>query len=76
MIISKNWRLASNKSTIAIALLLALGLILQACSSGNGLEEGDQAPEFVLPSSTGTQVSLGEVNAGKPVLLYFHMALG
>ena len=76
MNIIKNRRLAVNKSIFPIGLLLALSLILQACSSGTGLAEGDQAPDFVLPSSIGAEVSLSEVNSDKPVLLYFHMALG
>ena len=65
------------KGAITVLVILVISLILQACSpAGTGLTEGDQAPEFSLPSSSGTQVALDDVNRGKPVLLYFHMALG
>ena len=35
------------------------------------LKEGDQAPEFSLPSSTGETIALKEL-AGKKVVLYFY----
>ena len=39
--------------------------------SGNGLQEGDPAPDFALPASGGRQVSLGALK-GEPFLLYFY----
>ena len=56
--------------------LLVLVLLLQGCSSQEGLSVEDQAPTFSLPSSTGSEVSLDDVIGEKPALLYFHMAVG
>ncbi len=56
-------------------LLLIFGLLLQACGGG-GLSVGDKAPEFSLPAADGNEVSLSQYKGVKPVLLYFHMALG
>ena len=39
--------------------------------SGNGLQEGDPAPDFAMPASGGRQVSLGALK-GSPFLLYFY----
>lgn len=53
-------------------------LILAACSgasSPQGIPVGAQAPAFTLPAATGEQVSLSDYQ-GRPVLLYFHMAVG
>ena len=58
-----------------IAVLLAVVLVT-ACVADNSLREGDQAPEFSLPSSAGSMVSLDEVTSDGPALLYFHMAVG
>jgi len=66
-----------GKIQLSLAILLAMSLVLQACSPDSSeLSVGDQAPTFTLPSATGAEVSLSEVNADQPVLLYFHMALG
>lgn len=75
---TKHFRLLStNKAVLMLALILAFSLVLSACSTDSaGLSEGDQAPAFTLPSSTGDLVALDDLNAGQPVLLYFHMALG
>lgn len=68
-----------------VSLLLALALA--ACggeeepaatlspAADEGLVVGADAPAFTLPASDGSTVSLGDF-AGKPVLLYFHMAVG
>jgi AhpC/TSA family len=54
-----------------------LAMILSACAGGRpaGAEVGSRAPEFALPESRGGTVGLADY-AGRPVLLYFHMALG
>ncbi len=36
------------------------------------LSTGDQAPDFTLADQTGRQVSLGELLAGGPVVLFFY----
>jgi hypothetical protein len=54
-----------------------LATILAACAGGQpaGVEVGSPAPEFTLPESGGGTVGLADY-AARPVLLYFHMALG
>jgi peroxiredoxin Q/BCP len=44
-------------------------------SEQNRLSEGDQAPAFTLPDSTGTPVSLADYR-GRTVLVYFYPAAG
>lgn len=61
-----------------VILLLPLALLMTACGSEEaeaGLNVGDDAPEFTLPASDGSSVSLSDYS-GRPVLLYFHMAVG
>mgnify|MGYP001828511658 FL=1 len=60
-----------------LVLLLIATVLLQACSSTpEGIQVGAQAPDFTLPSSEGTQVSLSDYTGEQPVLLFFHMANG
>lgn len=71
-----------------LALLLSmLGLVLQACDNeeedepvgvvtSQGLQVGQTAPAFSLPSVDGGEVSLSDYVGNQPVLLYFHMAVG
>jgi hypothetical protein len=54
-------------------ILMPLVFALAGC--GSGLAVGDEAPAFALPEAGGSTVGLADYN-GKPVLLYFHMALG
>lgn len=63
---------------LAVAAVLVTTLLLTACASGrgSGLEVGDPAPEFRLPSASGEKVALSEYRGSQPVLLYFHMADG
>lgn len=73
-------------------LLLLIGtLLLSACGANApsatptleptaapgaaGLNVGDDAPAFSLPDAHGGTVALSDY-AGRPVLLYFHMAVG
>jgi cytochrome oxidase Cu insertion factor (SCO1/SenC/PrrC family) len=62
--------------TRIITLLLAL---LSAACAGQAtpqaIEVGVTAPQFTLPAATGETVSLSSY-AGRPVLLFFHMAVG
>jgi cytochrome oxidase Cu insertion factor (SCO1/SenC/PrrC family) len=62
---------------IALALAAILGgLLLGGCAAGNdGLAVGDPAPAFDLPSTSGARVALSDFE-GRPVLLFFHMAVG
>jgi len=56
---------------------VAIAGLLAACGGGEeSLAVGDTAPGFSLSDTTGTTVSLSEYANGKPVLLYFHMAVG
>lgn len=54
---------------------LLLAGTLAGCAGASGGRPGERAPAFSLPSVGGGEVSLADF-AGKPVLLYFHMALG
>jgi hypothetical protein len=60
-------------------LVMLCGLLFQdysnAAQSGL-LTEGNRAPEFTLPDALGGIVSLADYIEKRPVLLYFHMAVG
>lgn len=60
-------------------VLFALLVLLLAGCGGEGetneIEIGATAPGFSLANAAGGEVSLADY-AGKPVLLYFHMAVG
>lgn len=65
-----------------VVLLLPLAVVMTACDSQEasqeaeaGLKVGDTAPDFSLPASDGRTVTLSDY-AEKPVLLFFHMAVG
>jgi len=60
---------------LALAALLS-GIVLGGCAAGEGdLSVGDLAPEFELPSTAGERVALSDFQ-DRPVLLFFHMAVG
>lgn len=61
-----------------LILSVALSLVIQACSDSTQgeLKVGLRAPAFTLPSTSGGEVSLSDYEGTKPVLLYFHMAVG
>jgi len=74
---SEMGKIQLNRGLLGLTILLTLSLILQACSPDSGeLSVGDNAPTFTLPSASGAEISLSEVNTDQAVLLYFHMALG
>ena len=65
--------------TMWLGLWSLIGLLLAACTgqpaAPTGIAIGADAPAFTLPNAAGGQVSLADY-AGRPVLLYFHMAVG
>ncbi len=67
--------LVGKRSLLVISLAILLGLVLAACGDATGLQVGDPAPDFAMQSVDGNHVSLVDFS-GKPVLLYFHMAMG
>jgi len=54
--------------------ILLLASWITACRSGS-LAIGESAPGFTLPAADGSSVSLSDYQ-DKPVLLFFHMAVG
>jgi cytochrome oxidase Cu insertion factor (SCO1/SenC/PrrC family) len=56
-------------------LLFVLMAVLAACSNQSEIKVGADAPDFTLQSATGEPVSLSDY-VGRPVLLFFHMAVG
>jgi len=62
-------------------LFLVLGLIsvmLTACGGETSVPASNEvrpAPDFTLPNAMGGEVSLSDYQ-GKPVFLFFHMAVG
>ena len=60
---------------LAVAALVA-GILLGACAPAeDGLSVDDRAPAFELPATSGDTVALSDYK-GRPVLLFFHMAVG
>jgi cytochrome oxidase Cu insertion factor (SCO1/SenC/PrrC family) len=60
---------------LAVATLAA-GFLIGACAPAeDGLSVGDRAPAFELTSTAGDRVALSDFE-GRPVLLFFHMAVG
>lgn len=62
------------KTFLRLFVFSLLAMVAVACGS-NGDEANETAPEFTLPSANTAPVSLSDY-AGRPVLLYFHMAVG
>jgi peroxiredoxin len=60
-----------------IISMALVAILITACGTPEtGLEAGDRAPDFSLQAADGDTVSLSDFSGEKPVLLYFHMALG
>jgi len=60
---------------LSITILIAV-VFLSACSQEKEVAVGENAPDFSLPSATGSTVSLSDFKDQRSVLLYFHMAMG
>lgn len=60
---------------LSLTILITV-VFLSACSQQKEIAVGENAPDFNLPSATGTTVSLSDFRDQRPVLLYFHMAMG
>lgn len=60
---------------LSITILIAT-VFVSACSQQKEIAVGNIAPDFSLSSATGSTVSLSEFRDQRPVLLYFHMAMG
>lgn len=58
--------------------VLAVSLALAGCrpTPAVGLQIGDDAPGFSLPAVSGGEVALADYAGVRPVLLFFHMAVG
>lgn len=65
------------RTGLLLSILILVGVVfLSACSQQKEIAVGNNAPEFSLPSATGSTVSLSDFRDQRPVLLYFHMAMG
>jgi hypothetical protein len=53
---------------------LLLGFILTFAALAGAVEVGDQAPDFLLPSTMGDKISLSQFKGKKNVLLEFYVA--
>jgi cytochrome oxidase Cu insertion factor (SCO1/SenC/PrrC family) len=67
---------------LGLALLAAFGVVAvfvgltQFNGPGEGAQEGEAAPSFDLPSTTGERVSLSDYRGESNVLLYFYEHAG
>ncbi len=55
------------------SLLLLGGLLAGGLGTAAALEVGEQAPDFMLPATTGGNISLSQFRGQKLVLLEFYM---
>lgn len=74
-------RVTPRRSAIFVAISVLF--LMSACgpaedpgADGVFLSEGDQAPNFTLPSASGDEVQLRDFRNQKSVLLYFSMGPG
>ena len=75
---SKNLNEKSEKMKRILFIFSLLALLLTACGGTNSAPASNEtrpAPDFSLPNALGGEVSLSDY-AGKPVFLFFHMAVG
>lgn len=56
-----------------VVLLALLTMVVAACG---GAQDAQDAPSFTLTGAAGERVSLSDYVGSRPVLLYFHMAVG
>ena len=68
---------SSLKRVFLIISMALTAILITACGAPeSGVEVGDRAPDFSLLAADGDTVSLSDYRGERPVLLYFHMALG
>ena len=60
-----------TKTLYLMGMLVASLLVFS--SMATGLEVGDKAPDFTLPSTTGEKISLSQFRGKKYVLLEFYV---
>jgi hypothetical protein len=60
-------------SRIVLGILLGTALLLGSAGHLLALEVGDQAPNFVLPSTTGKSIELADYQGKKDVVLFFYI---
>ena len=63
---------ARRVMAVVSALVVVLGGLTGAGAAGPGV--GDRAPDFTLPATTGTSISLGQFRGKRVVLLEFYGA--
>ena len=63
------------KLFVILGLILTIILLSAYTESQESITIRDKAPAFTLTAADNRTISLSDY-AGKPVLLYFHMALG
>jgi uncharacterized lipoprotein YajG len=59
-----------------LGILLAAWLLAACASNQQAPNVGDPAPNFKLDATGGSTISLSDYQGQRPVLLYFHMAVG
>lgn len=58
---------------VIATLLIGSALLFGATGQAFALKEGDKAPPFELPSTTGEQISLANYVGKQPVVLFFYV---
>ncbi len=67
--------LTMNRWWRVLAVIIAGGMLgLPALGWATGLQVGDKAPTFSLPSTTAESISLADYLGRKPVVLFFYIA--
>lgn len=56
-----------------IIVLASVAMLLLNAGDGMALKNGDKAPDFTLPSTTGEKISLSQFRGKKPVVLFFYL---
>jgi cytochrome oxidase Cu insertion factor (SCO1/SenC/PrrC family) len=51
-------------------VLLALAVVVGAAGGSGAVDVGQKAPEFTLPDQSGKQVTLSDLTAKGPVVIY------
>ena len=62
--------LQHTKSLFLVGVLLVS--VLVGAAAAMALEVGEKAPDFTLPSTLGTEISLSQFRGKQPVLLEFY----